>query len=1175
MADIDDGVLDQEVIWEIVSLYFEENGLVSHQIKSYDQCVDGLLAEILRDKGVLSLRREEIYDVRESDADKKDIGGYDIDFSRIKKSKPSLKKTGEDKGDEIFLPHHARTRQLTYSISLTSLAEVKCFLVNGEEHDSTKVSFGLAQIPCMVRSKYCNIRDQAANEYNFECSSDPGGYFIVNGNEKVIIGQEHMVINKAICFHQNSKPKYDLISEIRSQPKNFGRLAQTFNLYLLKPTTKTRRVIMTNFAKMESEVPLFLIFRALDTVTDKEIVERICYDPDDSEFFDVLRPTIEDGKYFSEKNVALEYLSLRVQRRDIEPRAERLRRCKDVINDRLLPHIGDSNEDTYLKSYFVGYMTHNLIQTFLGRRLQDDRDHYSNKRLDLAGPLIGNLFAMLVEKMKEDLRKNLQKKIKRKSTIDTVASCVQRVVEDSKTITSGLHYSISTGNWSANRESGEKSGVCHPLSRLTYMATLSNLRRTNTPIGKDGKLIGPRVLHNTHWGYLCPVETPEGSSCGLVKNLSLLTEITPFQPKQKSENLIETLKGTIGMNELRDMEDISRITKIFVDGSWVGFIDDSNVEQFVKDAVDIRREGIDDFIDYTTSIVHNMADKEIYFWADGGRVIRPLLVVSNERILLTNQKYREMEDEMGEQGLSWEMFVKRGFIEYLDVDEEETMLIAMTPKVLKENSDKSNMTGIKTFTHCELHPSLILGVCGSIIPFSDHNPGARNSFQCAMGKQAIGIYSSNFMIRTDSSSHILWYPQKPLVTTRNMKYLKFNTLPAGINAIVAILCYTGYNQEDSLMINSSSIDRGLFRSYFFRTYQESAKREARGSDVFAKPSRQDCVGTRDGKKDKIDDDGLAIPGRTVYEYEYIIGRMTPMNTETGVTQFRDISTSVKPMEKGVVDLVVRTVNKDMEHHVKVRTRQARRPEIGDKFCSRHGQKGVCGMTYRQEDMPFTRDGVVPDIIMNPHAIPSRMTIGHIIETLLGKLTAYCPENGSESDSTPFTGLSVDDISAKLHEYGFERFGNETLYNGRTGKRLKAKVFMGPTYYQRLKHMVGDKMHARSTGKITNLIRQPVEGRSMGGGLRFGEMERDCLIAHGVSSMITDRFLENSDRYLVCVCKNCGLIAVEKIKSDHRECRLCGEKGDLGIVEIPYAFKLVLQELISLCIHPRLDFLQEK
>jgi DNA-directed RNA polymerase II subunit RPB2 len=472
---------------------------------------------------------------------------------------------------------------------------------------------------------------------------------------------------------------------------------------------------------------------------------------------------------------------------------------------------------------------------------------------------------------------------------------------------------------------------------------------------------------------------------------------------------------------------------------------------------------------------------------------------------------------------------------------------------------------------------MMLGICASIIPFPDHNQSPRNTYQSAMGKQAMGIYATNYQLRMDTLANILYYPQKPLVTTRAMDFLHFRELPSGQNAIVAIACYSGYNQEDSVIMNQSAIDRGLFRSIFYRTYMDQEKK-AGGSqstflEEFAKPSRETTLRMRQGTYEKLDDDGLIPPGVNVAGDDIIIGKVVPieetseeLGQKTVRHTHRDSSTPIRSAEKGVVDKVLLTTNADGFRFTKVRVRSIRVPQMGDKFASRHGQKGTVGITYRQEDMPFTTDGITPDIIINPHAIPSRMTVGHLIECLLGKVSAL---DGTEGDATPFTDTTVEDISKRLRELGFQSRGFEIMHNGHTGRKLNAQIFMGPTYYQRLKHMVDDKIHARARGPVQILTRQPVEGRSRDGGLRFGEMERDCMISHGAAQFLKERLFDVSDAYRVHVCDICGMFAIANLKKGIYECRSCRNKTQISQIHIPYAFKLLVQELVSMNIAPRL------
>jgi DNA-directed RNA polymerase II subunit RPB2 len=441
-----------------------------------------------------------------------------------------------------------------------------------------------------------------------------------------------------------------------------------------------------------------------------------------------------------------------------------------------------------------------------------------------------------------------------------------------------------------------------------------------------------------------------------------------------------------------------------------------------------------------------------------------------------------------------------------------------------------------------------------------------------MGKQAMGIYVTNYQFRMDTLAYVLYYPQKPLVTTRAMEHLHFRQLPAGINAIVAISCYSGYNQEDSVIMNQSSIDRGFFRSLFFRSYRDEEKKMGTlVKEDFGRPDRGSTMGMRHGSYDKLDDDGLAPPGTRVSGEDVIIGKTTPISQDEAQGQSsrytrRDHSISLRHSETGMVDQVLLTTNADGLRFVKVRVRSVRIPQIGDKFSSRHGQKGTVGMTYTQEDMPWTIEGVTPDIIVNPHAIPSRMTIGQLIECIMGKVAAHM---GKEGDATPFTDVTVDNISKALHKCGYQMRGFERMYNGHTGRPLTAMIFLGPTYYQRLKHMVDDKIHSRGRGPVQILTRQPAEGRSRDGGLRFGEMERDCMIAHGAAHFLKERLFDQSDAYRVHVCEVCGLIAIANLKKNSFECRGCKNKTDIVQVYIPYACKLLFQELMSMAIAPRM------
>ncbi|RXK35759.1 DNA-directed RNA polymerase II subunit RPB2 [Tremella mesenterica] len=1200
---VEEEQLEGEDFWTIISSYFEGKGLVRQQLESFNEFIENTLQEIVDENPLIILDQHAQFTGKEGD----ELRRHQLRFGQIYLARPTT--TESDGIAAPMFPQEARLRNLTYSAPLYVEIERRTFVAAGADEDPLdtewqplldaygepvveKTKAFIGKVPVMVRSHFChleNLPDESLYHLK-ECPYDSGGYFVVKGSEKVLIAQERMAANQVYVFRKQSP--YTYFATVTSQMERGGKMPSEteVRMYPRSSGGTTGSVIHVRLPYIKVPIPIVIVFRALGIIADSDILEHICFNMGDTQMLEMLRPCVEEAFAIQSRETALDFIGRR-HNKDIGTRMQRQLVAFDILQKEFLPHVSVSEGFESKKAYFLGYMIHRLCSAALNRRDLDDRDHFGNKRMDLAGPLLANLF--------RGLFKNLTKRVHRHLTtcIEKNRPFVFSEALQPSIITDGFRYAIATGNWGTG--TNRRVGVSQVLNRYTYASTLSHLRRTNTPIDRGSKATKPRQLHNTHWGMVCPAETPEGAACGLVKNLALLSYISVGSYAAPVMEFLEEW----GLEDQSEFQHNPGATKVFVNGVWMGV--HRNAGTLYANLLQMRRGGQ---LKHEVSIVRDIRERELRLCTDAGRVCRPLLIVDQRtqslKIKKSHIERTEILLEGGEDiatGSAWIELLNDGVIEYVDAAEEETILIAMTSEDLVNARTASGKDELvrqraahnldhfdpaarvkstnwsQNYTHMEIHPSMILGVCGSIIPFPDHNQSPRNTYQSAMGKQAMGVHLTNYQLRMDTMANILYYPQKPLATTRSMEYLKFSELPAGQNAIVAIMCYSGYNQEDSVIMNQSSIDRGLFRSLYYRSYTDAEKMTGMEKvETIEKPDRKDTLRMKMGSSDryaKLDIDGLIAPATNVNGDDIIIGKTAPIPEEseelgqrTSLHTKRDVSTPLKSTEQGVVDQVMLSTNGDGHKFVKIRIRSTRVPQIGDKFASRHGQKGTIGITYRQEDMPFTAEGITPDIIINPHAIPSRMTIGHLVECLLSKLSTM---TGSEGDATPFTELTVEKVSKFLRQRGYQSRGLEVMYHGHTGRKLQAQIYFGPTYYQRLKHMVDDKIHARARGPLQILTRQPVEGRSRDGGLRFGEMERDCMISHGIAAFLKERMYDSSDGFRVHVCDQCGLMAIANLKKQEFHCSVCRNSTQISQIYIPYAAKLLFQELQAMNIAVRM------
>ena len=1071
----------------LVKKYLQEHSLIESNIISFNNFIEHRMQEIV----------DELNDTMPKEE-------TEIKLGKIRVEKPNIIEA--DGSSHAIMPAEARIRGLTYSAPVSLEVTIK------QEGQLESHDVEIGRIPIIVKSNVCNLKGMSKEELikNYIDPLDPGGYFIINGNERVIVMAEDLAENQP--FIERSKGKISL------------RLFSKRGSYRIPITiTDTNEgIVEVSFSRFKN-LPVIVILKSLGMIKESDVANYIGKE-NDSLIVNLYEFTEVKNEEDAMMKIA-EQTSLQGTKKEI------LDRIKQRLDSYFLPHIGLKKEDRIEKAITLCKF---IKQFFVAKENPEnltDKDHYANKRVRMSGDLLGDLFRVNLNILIRDIQHSLQKIQKRKKfySIKTIAK--------STLFTHRVESAIATGNWI-----GERTGVTQNMDKTNYLAILSQLQRVSSMLPGEQENFLARTLHPTHYGRFCPIETPEGTEIGLRKNLSLLAIIST-RANLDDNNFMKILTG-FGMK--KEME--SSGSDIFYNGRFIGHID--NAKEFVNNLREKRRKSE---LPMELSIRHNSALDNILLSTEVGRVMRPLIIVNNGKPRLTEEHISLLKDG----SLHWDDLIKNGIVEYLDASEEENALVALTEDELNEER-----------THLEIDKIDLLGVVTSLVPYSNHDQSSRLNRGSKTQKQALGLYAANFHCRIDTDVSILHYPQKPIV--RSFVYDTLQVHPAGQNVVVAVMTHEGYNMEDALILNQGSVDRGLGRSTYFRPYTSVELNYAGGlKDEIVIPEK-DVAGYRTEESYRfLEDDGIIYPEARLKEGEAVIGKTSPPKflsevREISIRAKKEASSVIRQEEQGTIDAVFITEDEQGNKVVQVKTRDQRIPELGDKFATSHGQKGVIGSIVPENDMPFTSLGVRPDIIFNPHSIPSRMTVGYLIELLAGKVGSLA---GRIVDGTGFSGENVENLEGELRTLGFRYDGKETVYNGITGKMMNVKIYVGNMYYLKLKYMVSNKMHARASGKVTLLTRQPIEGRARGGALRLGEMEQQALVAHGASLLLKERY--DSDKVLINICTKCGAVAIDDIIRNKIFFPMCNSQ-EIEPIEMSYAFKLLVDEIQSLHIKTKFN-----
>jgi DNA-directed RNA polymerase II subunit RPB2 len=1228
------------IAWNVIDKYFKDNqyNLVAHHLDSYNDFFSKGIFQIFKENNPIRFVERETENI----TDKKGKRATEKSVKIGDKENPNECRLylGGKNGEKIYFgkpiiyddispneipepyphymyPNDARLRSMTYGITIHYDVDVELdYYVDETKVSETKVleKIYLGRFPIMLHSNLCILRGLSTEaRFNLgECRNDFGGYFIIDGKEKCILSQEKFADNMLYVRKNKQDDLYSYSCEVHSVSEDSSKPIRYSSVKIIAPdAVYTNNQIVVDIPNIKKPVPLFILMRALGVISDKSIIEYCLLDLNaNSNMIDLFIPSIHDANQIFTQMNALEYMRHLTKRNTITS-------VIDILMNYFLPHIG---EDNFLnKAYYIGFMVNKILRVYMGREKPTDRDNFKFKRIETSGTLIYGLFReyYLIQAKSIFLRMDKEFYYQPGKYRANFPSLIEdnykeyfkvRVIED------GFKKGFK-GNWGAD-ENTKRVGLVQDLNRLSWFTFISHLRKISLSMDPTSKVVAPHLLHSSQWGIIDPVDTPDGGNVGLHKHMAISTSITNGF---SSYPLMKWLRANTPLKLLLECNSsiLASMTKLFINGNWIGVIE--NPIEIVNTLKLFRRNGV---IPMYTSISFSYEANVIYLYTDSGRLTRPIFYRNIRKedktgnliytsISYNNGKIKELieaREYTWQQAVSGfepkqdenftvrnnilydtnvlypgynslanllEMFeTKKGFIDYMDTSEAESALIATTLDQIKEN---------KYFTHVEIDPSLMFGVMGNSITYPEDNQLPRNVFSCGQSRQAVSVYHSNYQMRLDKMGVVLNYGQTPLIKSRYLEYINHEEQPYGVNAIVAIMSYTGYNVEDAILINKGSIDRGIFRTIYYTSY-EARETSSKVAGMSVNSSFTNIEAKQNVSKLKedydysqLDEHGLVKENTVIDEKVILIGHVSSAPDQKG--EYTDDSVTTKKGQLGYVDKSFISEGEEGFRIAKIRIREERLPAIGDKMASRCGQKGTLGLIIPEEDMPFTADGLRPDLIINPHALPSRMTIGQLVECLFGKA---CALYGAYGDCTAYSskGANYKTYGEMLTKMDFHCSGNQLLYNGYTGEQIYSEIFIGPTYYMRLKHMVKDKINYRATGRRSALTRQTNQGRANDGGLRIGEMERDGIMGHGLSYFLNESYMVRGDQYYMAVCNKTGTIAIYNpnknlFLSPMADGPLSFNRTPEGepildvfsrfgrsfsLLRVPYALKLLIQEL---------------